>query len=117
MDLDDVDGGRGHGTLTCVVVLDDGSTVTVGVLSIADGKGSWGGPLGPEPDRLDRPSSSTAPGLSSPPPQSSEGEPIGESPTKRNGAVINENPVITAARDCRLAIAVGAASRYAIMSP
>ena len=29
------------------------STVTVGVLSIADGKGSWGGPLGPEPDRLE----------------------------------------------------------------
>ncbi len=44
-----VERGQGSGTLTCVVVLDDASTVTVGVLSIADGKGSWGGPLGPEP--------------------------------------------------------------------
>ena len=48
-----VERGQGSGTLTCVVVLDDASTVTVGVLSIADGKGSWGGPLGPEPDRLE----------------------------------------------------------------
>jgi anti-sigma-K factor RskA len=47
-----VHGAEASQTLTCVVVLDDGSAETVGLLSTADGKGDWGGPLGLAPERI-----------------------------------------------------------------